>query len=498
MKIRPAAIALGLLLCLTACEKELPPPTASVPAATPSLTPTPSPTSSPAPVPVRSQEGFQTSGDGNWGVRTFSAEYEDEYGPYFSIDVTLPWTTAEGEGFAVIDQRFQELMEEYKPEVWEAYSSEERPPGNPSLLLCLDPVRREPMETGRLVTFRFLRNIYTGGVHGSCSCWAETYDTATGKRLGFADFFSDPEEAAARIQREMQRQIEENPEGFEHIISREGGMPLSTVEGAFDPTQVYPVEGGFEAFFQWYALTAHNMDAPTFFISQDILADVTALPEEGPPTPEPWGQRKVEYNYYRNGKLMLEYSAAQPVARSQGAGYEAINSHYSSLDDLLAEAEEYSHLTDEIPLDFGGLPFCVHYGLSFSFEGGGVVQMAGGSYYYLGGAHPGHARYSDCFDLVTGKPLELEDLFTDWTATKNRIWEIIGPQVLTSFPEDRVEWSVERAKEGLEEEPEFFLGEDGLTIHYNEYAIASYVEGAFDFLIPPEALNGLLRYPLWG
>lgn len=467
---------------------------------TPKVTPDPTPTATPVPltwdpsIPVRHKELF-SAGIDTWGTQRFTAYYEDEYGPYFDIDVTLPWTTAEGEGYNVINKRFEELMEEYKKEVWPAYPPEDRPPfAPPGILIDIHPYPT-PAEVGRLVSFRFLENDYYGGVHGLCRAWVETYDVTTGERLAFNDFFSDPEEAEARIQAEIQRQVEADRETYGWLFY-EGHINPGVIS-PFDRELVYPVEDGFEVFYQWYSIGGHAFGAPTFLIPWEVLEGVTDSSVFGTaPESEPWGQQTVIVNKYQHGQQLVEYSCVQPFARRAGTAYDAINAYYPNVDALLTEAEEYFLLASEYP-NLPGLPlYSVSYS-GLSFETDELIQIS--SYYeaYLGGAHPSHSSSSDCFDLKTGALLELPDLFSDWDTAKAVIWDTIYPQILDRFPEDQVERSAESAREDLEENPVFFIDPEGLTIHYNEYVIASYADGPSDFFVPKEKLSNLTTYPIW-
>lgn len=502
--VRPAAWAV-LFCCLVGCAATVQPtptpeptPTAEV-TATPTPTPEPTPTATPVPltwdpsIPVRSEERF-SAGIDTWGTQHFSAYYEDEYGPYFDIDVTLPWTTAEGEGYAAINQRFEELMEEYKKEVWPAYPPEDRPPTvPPEILIDIHPYPT-PAEVGRLVSFRFLENDYYGGVHGLCQAWVETYDVTTGERLAFNDFFSDPEEAASRIQAEIQRQVEADRETYGWLFYE--GRIAPGIISSFDRELVYPVEDGFDVFYQWYSIGGHAFGAPTFLIPWEVLEGVTDTSVFGTALElEPWGQQTVIVNKYQHGQQLVEYSCVQPFARRVGTAYDAINAYYPDVDALLTEAEEYYLLASDL-----SLPGISLYSVSYSgpsFETDELIQIS--NYYeaYLGGAHPRHTSNSDCFDLKTGALLELPDLFTDWEIAKKVIWETIYPQILDRFPEGQAEESAKFAREDLEENPVFFIDPEGLTIYYNEYAIASYVDGPSEFFVPKEDLSGLTSYPIW-
>lgn len=504
--VRLAAWAV-LLCCLAGCAATAQPTPTPEPTPAAEVTVTPTPTAEvtleitatpeePLP-PVRSEERF-SAGIDTWGTQHFSSDYEDEYGPIYDVVVTLPWTTAEGEGYAAINQRFEELMEEYKEiRVYRGMPPEDRPLANPFLHLHLDLVRQAPIEVGRLVTFRLQRIDYSGGAHGDCFAWPETYDVTTGEQLGFEDFFTDPEEAEARILAEVWRQVELDQETYQWLFVGRSIPAESLLTECFNRSLVYPVEDGFEVFYQWYSIGGHALGAPTFLIPWEVLEEVTDTSVFGTaPELEPWGQQTVIVNKYQHGQQLVEYSCIQPFARRVGTAYDAINAYYPDVDALLTEAEEYFLLASEYP-NLPGLPlYSVSYS-GLSFETDELIQIS--NYYeaYLGGAHPNHSSSSDCFDLKTGELLELPDLFTDWEIAKEVIWETIYPQILDRFPEGQAEESAKFAREDLEENPVFFIDPEGLTIYYNEYAIASYADGPSEFFVPKEDLSGLTSYPIW-
>lgn len=472
---------------------------------TPKVTPDPTPTATPVPltwdpsIPVRHKELF-SAGINTWGTQRFTAYYEDEYGPYFDIDVTLPWTTAEGEGYNVINKRFEELMEKYKKEVWPAYPPEDRPPfAPPGILIDIHPYPT-PAEVGRLVSFRFLENDYYGGVHGLCRAWVETYDVTTGERLAFNDFFSDPEEAEARIQAEIQRQVEADRETYGWLFY-EGHINPGVIS-LFDRELVYPVEDGFEVFYQWYSIGGHAFGAPTFLIPWEVLEGVTDSSVFGT-APEPGSftlsQEKGEF-YGRDGKLVYEYDISLPFFHDIRGTNVSISRYYQEwMTELVESAEESARDTllyaDEQEVFFRHKGYLLlHAGPTFC-NGDGLLQIRGTRESYgAGAAHPLHGTFSHTFDRFTGELIELPDLFTDWEGAKEVIWEAIHPQILERFPGYPPEGPAGHALEQLDQNPVFFLETEGLTIHYNEYDIAAYVYGPSEFFVPKELWESLV-YP---
>lgn len=506
----PAALA-ALFCLLAGCTAPAQPTPIPEPTPTAEVTVTAAPRELLS--PCRIEERF-SSGIDTWGTRQLFMEYEDEYGPLYYVDVTLPWTTVEGEGYAAINKRFEELMEEYKG--MRIYGG-----SSPLVRIFQKPKRQidvyhpdfTPSEVGQLVSFRFFEDTYYGKDLRGCPTWAETYDVTTGDRLGFEDFFSDPEEAEARIQAEILRQAEADPEAYADVLAVYRNNPKSISN--FSRASVYPVEDGFAVFFGWYSFDHGDQVryAPTFLIPWEVLAGVTnpIFSSPGPEYPEDPSillQKSGKF-YGREGQLVYEYDISLPFFSVSQGPYVSVSRYYQEwIEELAAKAEESAQGSLDMAEDFPELSvytpayLSIHAGLTFC-DGEGLLQVCGTEESYgLGAAHPLHTAFSHTFDQFTGERIELPDLFTNWEQAREVLWTAIEPQAreALAFPDIRTEQlagRLELAKELLEQDSVFFLNEKGLTIHYNEYAVASYVEGDFDFFAPKENLSGLTAYPIW-
>ena len=241
-------------------------------------------------------------------------------------------------------------------------------------------------------------------------------------------------------------------------------------------------------------------------VPETVASTQTPVPVPDPPeltvtlTPpeagEVWGTRALLVEYRDvEGNLLFEGDLSLPYAPEAEGGLLAVEEYCRKWMEANLGRAETGMDTARTLAQQGHIPICdlyFHGGISFSR--GDLALLTAYEEGYLGGAHGFHHSYSTWFDLSTGAELTLADLFSDWEDARAAIWTELEPQVKEYEPAH--EGISQRADEGLENAA-FFLEEDGLTIHYNEYAIAAYAFGSFEFFVPKEALSGLTAYPIW-
>ena len=106
------------------------------------------------------------------------------------------------------------------------------------------------------------------------------------------------------------------------------------------------------------------------------------------------------------------------------------------------------------------------------------------SYFYLGGAHPNTFDVGLTFDAQTGQRLLLADVVQDEAAA---VEAAVGFLIKETEKEEYGGVFFSNYKDslaGLVADGSWYLGEDGFHIIANTYAIAPYVAGSFDFVIP--------------
>lgn len=219
------------------------------------------------------------------------------------------------------------------------------------------------------------------------------------------------------------------------------------------------------------------------------LEIVLTPPEEG----ELWGRRSLQVEYQSaEGKLLFEGDLILPYIPNATGGYETIEENCRA---WMASNLEDIQLGMEICQELGLYCYLISYG-NIGFCRGNLAQLVIYEEGYLGGAHGFHHHSSTCYDLETGETMKLSDLFADWPTAREVIWTALEPQVMNSVNANLAEEAATQAYEYLDDTP-FFIEDEGITIHYNEYAIAAYAYGNFDFLLPKDLLAPLSAYPLW-
>lgn len=104
---------------------------------------------------------------------------------------------------------------------------------------------------------------------------------------------------------------------------------------------------------------------------------------------------------------------------------------------------------------------------------------------FTGGAHPSHMLGGITFDSVSGEILTLNDIFTD----KEMAVEFINEQILEQAEKMDQTIFFEGYQDSVKDiltEDTWWFSDEGFTVAANEYLIAPYVAGSFQFTIPYE------------
>ncbi|MDR1216046.1 MAG: RsiV family protein [Treponema sp.] len=92
---------------------------------------------------------------------------------------------------------------------------------------------------------------------------------------------------------------------------------------------------------------------------------------------------------------------------------------------------------------------------------------------YTGGAHPSHNTQFYVFDTQNARRLSIEDVVQDVEALTQVAEAALVDKHLESLPDN------------------FFLTEQGIGFHWNEYEIASYSEGEIEIVVSYDAIENL-------
>ena len=131
-------------------------------------------------------------------------------------------------------------------------------------------------------------------------------------------------------------------------------------------------------------------------------------------------------------------------------------------------------------------------------EGGPVVTFLSGRvfssrvdlYAFTGGAHGNTFSFPFTYDLATGEPVRLGDLFHGGTAWLDTLAMHVTHHLVA---ERGTGWMFEDA---IPPDPSYFtfftLGADSLRVFFPPYAIASYADGSSEVVLPYSALESVL------
>lgn len=104
-----------------------------------------------------------------------------------------------------------------------------------------------------------------------------------------------------------------------------------------------------------------------------------------------------------------------------------------------------------------------------TFNREGVLSIVTDSYEYTGGAHGITAREGFTFSLKDGKQLSLDSLLNSSSGAKNKLDKMLKEKANKDGNNDGFN--------GLKEDPDFYVMENGITIFFQQYEIAPYAAG---------------------
>ncbi len=113
-----------------------------------------------------------------------------------------------------------------------------------------------------------------------------------------------------------------------------------------------------------------------------------------------------------------------------------------------------------------------------------VVSFVLETYSYMGGAHPNTVLHGLTFDTQTGERLTFADVAEKEEEASEAVLQFLLEETGKEEYQGAFFDGYEESLGDLLREDTWYLGEDGFHIIANTYAIAPYVAGSFDFVIP--------------
>lgn len=113
-----------------------------------------------------------------------------------------------------------------------------------------------------------------------------------------------------------------------------------------------------------------------------------------------------------------------------------------------------------------------------------VISVKETDYSYYGGAHPGTIYRADNFSTQTGELLTFDDIVTDPGAAHTFVTDYIlnimaSPEYSGTFFDDYVD-----VVAGIDMTDSWYFSSEGFVLIFNEYDIAPYAAGHFEFTVP--------------
>lgn len=233
------------------------------------------------------------------------------------------------------------------------------------------------------------------------------------------------------------------------------------------------------------ALTACGIDAEPAPLPDDAAAPLTV---------------RVDSLVERVDSLALDFSVALPQVEGDAPGVDAVNG--AILDTVTAFLMEVRpDGPPEYPTDIAEVAGEV----DFLRLEGGILSALLNLYTYTGGAHPNTLYFVTNYDVRSGQPVRLQDVFapgTGYLDTLSALTKAGLVRQLRSYgdPDIQLQSDAEVAalffSEGYAPEADnfslFTLGADTLRLHFPPYAVASYAMGPYEVAVPYSRLEGLL------
>lgn len=224
-----------------------------------------------------------------------------------------------------------------------------------------------------------------------------------------------------------------------------------------------------------------------------VLVAACAAPEpEAPAAPEP--EPVVVTDSLVRADPDLNYRVAIGFPQIGGVETPAVRRVNAAIRDSL---EAFADGLRPDPADFTGDPETDRMFVGEA-EGGPAETFLGGRIFssrvevatFTGGAHGNLVAYAFTYDLATGEPVRLEDLFLSDTA----YLDTLAGQITERLVAERgTDWMFE---DEIPPDPAYFalftLGADSLTVFFPPYAIAAYAAGPSEVALPYDALRGVL------
>jgi hypothetical protein len=113
-------------------------------------------------------------------------------------------------------------------------------------------------------------------------------------------------------------------------------------------------------------------------------------------------------------------------------------------------------------------------------------------YFYAGNAHPSHDIEVYNYNLTGGKRVKLDSLFKPHADYLKVIADFCKAQLIKRYKNQKTSWTANGLAPTTENFDNWNVEPDGLLITFDEYQVASYVEGQPEVFVPYKTLQSVI------
>lgn len=198
--------------------------------------------------------------------------------------------------------------------------------------------------------------------------------------------------------------------------------------------------------------------------------------------------------YYKNNNIM-QYTIKYPFFQSDT--YQTLANKLNSLYRTKAVMYERSNIVNmyqmamveyeySIANNYPIRQFEAYVDFFVTYNQNCMVSLYFDQYEYAGGAHGLTVRYSDTWNLLKSKRMELSDFFPGCNNYREYLLQEINRQIQTQIAGGNAMYFEDYEKRVREnfKPNNFYLTKEGIVIYFQQYDIAPYAAGIPTFVIP--------------
>lgn len=214
-------------------------------------------------------------------------------------------------------------------------------------------------------------------------------------------------------------------------------------------------------------------------------------------------EKQLHQDMYYKNQIIMKYTIKYPQFIS--ATYQAMANKLNSLYRTKAYMYEKSNIINlyqmamveyeySVANHFPIRQFDAYVDFTVTYNEDCIVSLYFDQYEYAGGAHGLTIRYSDTWDMLRSKRIELNELFHNKSNYREMVLSEIDQQIASQIDGEASMYFDDYAKLVRDnfKANNFYLTEEGVVIYFQQYDIAAYAAGLPTFLLP---YGGMVQLP---